>query len=276
MTAVASGHAAARLADDVEASAFIDLYAAAPAPLRQQLGLQVHPLPGATALLAPGLPTPMFNRVIGFGMGHPATAERLRVAQCLYRDAGVANWWLHWNPWASPPGFTASLHAAGFTSPSRRSWAKVLRGAEPAPPVASDLAVAPVPRDRVDEVCACIAQAFGMPAFMADWLAALDGRPRWRLVAARDGDRIVGGGCLYLDGAHAWLGMGSVVESHRRRGGQQALLARRIEHAIDAGCRAIVSETGEPIADEPTPSLANLLRCGFTVVASRLNLQAPR
>jgi hypothetical protein len=69
--------------------------------------------------------------------------------------------------------------------------------------------------------------------------------------------------------------MGSVAESHRRRGGQQALLARRIVDAIDAGCTAIVSETGEPIADEPNPSLANLLRCGFKVVASRLNLPGP-
>jgi len=69
--------------------------------------------------------------------------------------------------------------------------------------------------------------------------------------------------------------MGSVAESHRRRGGQQALLARRVVDASDAGCTAIVSETGEPIADEPNPPLANLLRCGFKVVASRLNLQAP-
>jgi GNAT superfamily N-acetyltransferase len=120
-----------------------------------------------------------------------------------------------------------------------------------------------------------IVAAFEMPPFMAEWLAALHGQPHWRIYAVTDGTQVVGGGCLYVSGELAWLGMGGVLASHRRRGGQGALMARRIADAIEAGALHIVTETGEPIADEPNPSLANMKRCGFVTVASRLNFAGP-
>lgn len=270
-----SAAAAARLADDAEAAAYADLYDAAPPDLRQALGLRVEWRDGITALVAPGLPTPMFNRAIGLGMAHPATQDDVGWLQRLYRDAGVGPWWLHRNPHALPDDFLARLRVAGYADARRRSWAKVLRGTAPAPAVASDLAVDEPARARWDETAACIAQVFGLPPPAAGWLAALHGRPRWRVYAAADGGHVVGGACMYVDGGVAWLGMGSVLESHRRRGGQRALMARRIADAIAAGCTAITTETGEPAAGEPNPSLANMARCGFGVVASRLNLQAP-
>ena len=51
--------------------------------------------------------------------------------------------------------------------------------------------------------------------------------------------------------------------------------AARIGAAISAGCTSIVTETGEPVHDEPNPSLANMARCGFSRVASRLNWESP-
>ena len=144
------GAPAARLADDVEAAAFADLYEAAPAALRDQLGLRVVALHGARALLAPGLPSPMFNRVIGWGLHESADLDGLAAIERLYDDAGVRTWWLHWNPWAAPAGFDARLLQRGYAQPARRSWAKVVRAATPAAPVASPLAVQPLQdADRV-------------------------------------------------------------------------------------------------------------------------------
>jgi len=51
-------------------------------------------------------------------------------------------------------------------------------------------------------------------------------------------------------------------------------MAARIRGAIEAGCTAIVTGTGEPVGDEPNPSLANMLRCGFARVGSRLNYES--
>ena len=126
--------AAAQRADAIEAAAFADLYAAAPAALQQRLRLQVRREAGATLLIAPGLPSTMFNRVIGLGNASPASAADVQALRAAYRDAGAASWWLHWTPAvAQPPDFPARLEALGFRLPARRSWAKVMRGCT-APP----------------------------------------------------------------------------------------------------------------------------------------------
>ena len=270
-----SAHDAAWIADDVEARAFADLFHAAPKALRARLGLEVRAVAGATVLIAPGFPTPLFNRAIGLGMSSRASTIHVRKIEDMYRKAGSESWWLHWNPFALPQDLSASLLASGFTPPRRRTWAKMLRGPLPARVIATTLAVEPARDDQVGALVDCIVRAFEMPEFMGHWLADLQGRPRWTLYAATDHGAVVGGGCLFLDGDSAWLGMGSVLATHRRRGGQGALISRRIADAIAHKATKLVTETGEPIADEPNPSLANMARCGFERVASRLNLVAP-
>lgn len=252
-----------------------DLYDAAPRPLADRLGVRTEVASGATALIAAGLPTAIFNRVVGLGLQDRATTSDVEYWMACYRSAGVANWWLSWSPAAEPPDFADSLLARGFFLPTRRSWAKMLRDAAPPPQASSGMQIAEADPPQIEAVARCITDAFEMPAFMATWFGALYGRPRWRMYVALDQGEVVGGACLFIDRDTAWLGMGGVIVSHRRRGGQLALMSRRIADAVAAGCRWIVTETGEPIGDEPNPSLANMRRCGFRLVASRLNFQAP-
>lgn len=275
-TAGSTSRAAATIADDAEAAAFADLYAAAPQVLRERLGLRVEKIADATLLLAPGLPDTLFNRAMGLGLRSEADASQVEAIAGAYRAAGCPRWWLHWNPHSSPAGFEQQLTAMGFTQPTRRSWAKALRGTQDAPTIATDLGVARATGAQVGDVVHAMTTVFGMPPFMVDWLGSLRERPNWRMYAVTDGPDVVGGGCLYLSGGFAWLGMGAVLPSHRRRGGQGALMALRIADAIRAGARHIVTETGEPIAGEPNPSLANMKRCGFVTVASRLNFAGPQ
>ena len=274
-TSAFSPHDAAWIADDVEARAFADLYQGAPDSLRIKLGLEVRALGGATLLIAPGFPTPLFNRAIGLGMSSRTSMMQVRKIEDIYRKAGSVGWWLHWNPFAVPQDLFDSMLEWGFTQPKRRSWAKMLRSAAPAPVIDTDLTVDKARDEQVSALVDCIVEAFEMPPFMAQWLALLHERPRWKLYAVTDHGAVVGGGCLFLDGDSAWLGMGSVLPSHRRRGGQGALMSRRIADAIAHGATKLVTETGEAIADESNSSLANMARCGFHCVASRMNLVAP-
>lgn len=270
-----SARDAARVSDDVEARAFEALYAVAPAPLAAQLGLRTERVADATLLLAPGIPDAMFNRAIGLGLREPATADAVQSIMGRFRAAGSRTWWMHWNPFGEPHGFDTTLASLGFTAPRRRSWAKMLRGPESLPQVATDLRIAPARPDQMPGVARVVAASFDMPPFMTDWLQQLQSGP-WRTYAVLDGDTVVGGGSLFLEGETAWLGVAGVAPSHRRRGGQGALMARRIADAAAAGARRIVTETGEPTeAGEPNPSLANMKRCGFETVASRLNYAAP-
>lgn len=266
---------AARLADEVEAAAFRSMFALAPAALQEGLGLRVERVAGATLLLAPRMPTTMFNRALGLGFEAPASLGMVREVADAYAQAGVRAWWLHWNPLAQPAGFGAALEAEGWRTPNRRTWAKLLRPAAEPPVVDTPLAVAPAQGEVQRQVARIAAQAFEMPPFMADWLAALQG-DAWRCFAVREGDQVVGGAWLYLEGDAGWLGVAAMAPSHRGQRGQAALIAHRIAAARDAGATWVVSETGEPTAaGEANPSLANLRRCGLETVASRLNYQPP-
>lgn len=275
MSGALSAAAAAFLADAAEVAAFADLWQAAPPAIRSSLGLQLHPVAGATQLIAAGLPVPMFNRVIGLGNERAASEADLQALQRGFQAAGSRDWWLHWNPRARPANFPERLLAHGFTVPPRRSWAKMRWQGEALPAASTSLRVALATQGQVGAVMQAIVRAFGMPPPLTDWLGALHGRKNWRLYAACESDEVVGGACLYLDGDLAWLGMGSIVEGFRRRGGQRSLMALRVRDALEAGCRHVFTETGEPIADEANPSLINMQRCGFACVASRLNFAAP-
>src|SRR4030095_5714898 len=234
---------AATIADQVEAAAYSDLFEAAPAELKTALAIRVERIAGMTLFIVPRAPVTIFNRVMGLGLEQPASEPDVEAVIAAYKQAEVRTWWLHWNPFAQPTQFPASLRALGFKEPARRAWAKVLRGTEPPPRIPTDLNIAPARQQNVDAAMAAVAHAFGMPPVMAQWLAALHGRRRWKVYVIADQDRPVGGACLFIDGDRAWLGVAAIAESHRRRGGQGAVMALRIEEAIAAGCTHIVTET---------------------------------
>jgi hypothetical protein len=265
----------ARLVDAVEAAAFTDLYAAAPAALAQSFGLRVAQIAGATLLHAPGIPLSMFNRAIGLGVHGALTEADLDATIASFRSAGYASYWIHHNPIAAPASLVAWLGAHGFIAPARRSWAKMLRGPEPIADVDVDFEIRRAFAGEEEAVAEVVCSAFGMPKPFGPWMAALVNRPRWRAYVALDAGKIVGTGFLYLDGATAWLGIGGVMPEMRGRNAHRALMALRIREASAAGCSGIVTETGEAIGDEPNPSLANMQYCGFRRVCSRLNFEAP-
>jgi hypothetical protein len=68
-----------------------------------------------------------------------------------------------------------------------------------------------------------------------------------------------------------WLGFGSTLESHRKRGGQGAMFERRIQDGLLLGCKWFVTETGEDTPEDPNPSYHNMLRTGFELAYLRPN-----
>lgn len=267
-----------RLADAIEAEAWEDQVAACPPALRDELGLRAERVGGALALALRKLPIGQFNRAIGLGVERPADEDDVDALCRWFEAAGVPGAWLHmYGPEISrPAALQGWLAARGFAPAPRPAWVKVMHAGDP-PTIRSALVVREVEPDRAGELGAAIVSGFGMPPFIAPWLAAYVGRPHWRCYGAferaEDGsDRIVGGGMLYVRGDRAWLGVGAVLPSHRRRGAQGALMSRRIADARAAGATAIATETGAPTGQEENPSLANMYRCGFVRVGLRQNV----
>jgi GNAT superfamily N-acetyltransferase len=261
--------------DTVEARAYRDMIAAAPQALARTLGLETRDVAGATLLLAPGMPTAIFNRVIGLNNRHRTRETDLDAIMDLYRMAGIRNWWVHVSPGAHASRLTGQLVARGFVAPERGSWAKVLRGTEVPAPVQTDAEVRAVRPGEGAALAETICAAFDMPITLAPWFEALVEHSRWRAVAALLDGKIVGGGFLHVQGGDAWLGVGGVRPEARRLHAHRALMTLRIQQAIEAGCTQITTETGEAIGDEPNPSLRNMQACGFTIAYSRLNFATP-
>ena len=262
----------ATLADDIEARAWVDYYDAAPPEVCRTMGIAHARVADATLLFAPGIESPLFNRAIGLGMHSPASQDDVAHVAAAFSVAGSRQWWLHVNTHAQPRDTAQALEATGWRPSS--SWVKMLRPAGTVDAGATTLRVAGSTDDDADAIADAITRGFGLPSFVAPWLRALHGRPRWRLYGAFDGATAVGGGALFVDGEQAWVGIGSMLESHRRRGGQRGVMAHRVDDATRAGARWIATETGEP-TNEVNPSLLNMQRCGFERVALRRNLQPP-
>ena len=85
------------------------------------------------------------------------------------------------------------------------------------------------------------------------WAGALEAE-RTRVFVAWAGEEPAAAGLLYLHDGYAWVGAGGTRPTFRRRGGQGAVLAARIDWAREHGARTIVTETGEQIADRPSSS----------------------
>jgi GNAT superfamily N-acetyltransferase len=261
--------------DAAEALAYRDMFAAAPAPLARALGLEARELAGATLLIAPGIPAPEFNRVLGLGNGGPVSDAQLDAVEQAYRTAGARTWWVQVSPSGHGRALIAQLTSRGFAPPKRRAWVKMSRGAQTPAAVACGAEVRSARPAEHAALAEAVCAAFGMPAAIAPWLAALAARPGWRAAAAVLDGELVGGGFVHLQGETAWLGASGVRAAARGRHVHRALMTLRIGQALEAGCALVTTETGEPVGEEPNPSLRNMQACGFGAAYSRLNYAAP-
>jgi len=255
--------------DEIEAAAWRDLIDVAPAAL----GMRSERIDGVTILLAPSLPTPLFNRAIGVGNGEPATDALIDEVIVCFTAAGVHDPWIQISAAARPRSLADWLGTRGFAPARRRAWTKVVRGREAPPMIETGFAIRELDRAHAAPLAQILCAAHGIPPALAPMVEALVGRRRWRAYGAFDGDTLIGGGMLRCDERDrtAWLGLGGTLAPYRGRGAQGALMSRRIADAIAQGCATIATETSAPQEGEKNPSLSNMERCGFRAAGERTN-----
>lgn len=254
-----------RTTDRIEAAAWRDMVGAAP----DALGLRTERVGGATLLVAPALPVPLFNRAIGFEVGDGITPARL-VAR--FERASVARFMVH--GWAESAEAEA-LEAGGMVAATPPAW---IRLAWRDPPVALPecaLAIRRVASDEAQSLASVLAEAHGMPPVLVPWIAALVGRRGWRAYGGFDGSTLVAGAMLWLGRQGAWFGLAGTLEHARGRGAQSALLRARVAAARASGARLIIAETWLPAPGLRNPSLTNLRAAGFVEIGVRRNFTMP-
>ena len=228
-------------------------------------------LGGVTVLRADAAPaSPMLNRIVGLGVNEPATEAALDEALAAIGEDVTC--YVAVAPGAGPPELTGWLSDRGLER--GWGWMSFRRGLDEIPEPATSLRLIRVGPAEAEAFGRVTATAYGLPAAAEPWAAGAY-VAGWDCWLALDGDEpVAAAGVFAADGA-CYLGFAATLPEHRGKGGQGALLARRIRHARELGCDVLVTETGERRDDLPSSSYRNILRAGFAEVAVTANWLRP-
>lgn len=252
-----------------EAEAWGDLQRSSQGDYRAMLGIHVERIGGSVVLIAPGTPLLLFNRVIGLGVTEPVTEHLVKDIISCYRQHGVQQCLIHSNPIADQMGLPNILGREGIALID--AWAKMQRASTPRIAASGSLHVQQIQPQQAELFGKVACEGFGMPAIMAEGFGAAVGRTGWFHYLAFDGTTPVGTAAMFVRDGIAWLGIASTRPAYRRRGGQLALLARRINDAAGLGCGHLIAETRQHQPEQPNSSFHNMVRAGFRLAYLRRN-----
>jgi GNAT superfamily N-acetyltransferase len=257
-----------RLVELSEARALDAWFRALPADTAEEWGVRVEAIGSSTAVRVARFPMPLLNRVVGLGIGEPATEAMVDALVELYRTANVP-FAIQVSPAARPAKLAEWLEARGIRR--GRSWAKFYRDVEPPPDIPTSLRIEQIGLEQAVAYAQTFLAGFEMPVEMEPMVTGAIGRTGWHHYLAYAGDVPVSAAALYVAGDVGCLIGAATLPDYRRRGGQGALMARRIRDAAALGCRWLVTETGEDTAENPNPSYHNMVRTGFKLAYLRPN-----
>jgi hypothetical protein len=255
----------ARIAEGAEVRAWTDMARAVTPELAESIGLKMYSVAGGAALVASKVASSLYNRAFGFGIDSPMDEATLDRTLALYRrDLPFT---IQPSPFARPETVRASLERRGLVS--RFNWIRWVRDASDPPAAATTLAIRPARRDEADTFIDLASVIFKEPPEVMPWFALTIGREGWIHYLALDGEAPVGIAALYVEDKIGWLGWGGTLTSHRGRGGQSAMIARRIADARSQGCEWVSAETADDLPEKPNPSYRNMRRAGFRLLFKR-------
>jgi hypothetical protein len=257
---------AARL-EAAEASAWADLYAAAPPEFAEAAGLGTREAGGARVLSWRASGRRYFSRVIGLGVIVPATERALEDILCGYEDAGITMFLLQLLPHCRPSHYEAWLRASGLEPFDAQD--RIFRGNEPLAALPTLPRDGPLTVERVtpataDEWAEFLQRVYGLDTDR--WLQALIDRPSWHQYAARTDGEIVGARGMHIgrDGI-AWLGMdgpvpGLMTDDHAP---DAAICAAIVADGLARGARTFIADIEAPSITMDTPAYEHFARLGF-------------
>jgi hypothetical protein len=252
-----------------EADAQADYFLCAPPEFSRLFRLEAKQIGSTWVSMIPEYDHPLYNRILGLGVGQAASEDMLDEAIAIFQQAGCRNYLAQVSPLAQPAQIPQWLTARGFKPSS--NWAKMMRGNQPAPAISTDLRVEKIGADQADAFADVVLPAFEIPPAGRPLEKGFVGQPGWHHYLTFAGEKPVAAAAMYVKGELAWLGFAGTLNKYRRRGAQGAMFARRIQDGLALGVKWFVTETGEDTPADPNPSYRNMLRSGFQLAYLRRN-----
>lgn len=256
----------AEIVETSESNVFRALMGSLPPDVATQYGIGCQDVGDGVATFFEKLPIVYFNRAIGIGVCQPATETMIDELMHVYGRRKLT-FGITVSPATQPPQFTDWLIARGFQLSF--SSAKVIRGTEPPPHVETDLRIESVTESSAAQYAHIIQVVYGMPDWSAPVFELTATLPNVYSYMAYAGDVPAAVGSLYVDNGIGALFNGATLPEYRRRGGQGAIMARRIQDGIALGCQWLTTETGEDTPEAPNSSYHNTHRTGFQLAYLR-------
>lgn len=256
----------AKIVEKSEANMFRAIMGAMPPELATEYGAACQEVGDATAVFFEKLPIVPFNKAIGLGVHQPATEAMIDELIQLYGRQKTP-FGISVSPAAQPTQLSNWLLERGLRPGF--NLAKVIRGTEPPPHIKTDLRIEPVNEANAAHYAQVAQTGFGMPGWMAPVFEFVATLPNVYSYLAYADDVPAAVGSLHVGDGIGALFNAATLPKYRRRGGQGAIMARRILDGIALGCRWFTTETGEDTPEAPNPSFHNMIRTGFQLVYSR-------
>ncbi len=248
---------------------YIDLLQAAPESLRRKFGLRHREVGHGIALNASGVPMFLLNRVFGIGILETATEKDIAELVAFYRESGVEKFGVQIAPGARPMSLSHWLIKAGFER--KDNWTKFYRSLDDVDGDENELNVRRINATAAEPFAAIVGEAFNAPESLVDLVRCVIDRDGWYHYIAYADDEPVGAAAMFVRDELAWLGWAGTRKEQRRKGAQNALIAKRLRDAKAIGCKYAITETVEDTPEKQNPSAHNVLRAGFQIVYQRAN-----
>jgi hypothetical protein len=197
--------------------------------------------------------SPNMNRVYLCGADAGMDSGSIRHLIDLFVGKGIERFFVWLSPGPDMDRVRGWLMEAGLSRPRWTGYPTLWRSIHAPLQFTTDLEVREVGADEIAVASEPLGETM-WPVF-----ARTAGRPGFFHYMAFDGTRPVAIAALCVFEDLGYLMAAATVESHRQRGAQQALIAKRLERAERTGCAMAVSETLYMLEH----SLRNLQRAGF-------------
>ncbi len=259
------------IAEEVEAAGMEALTHAVDAESVAVMGLEYATVGSGVIQSCTLIQKIMVNRVFALGLRGTFDEEAVQDAVTWFTARGIVNFAFQPSPLCADQD--RILRQQGLVE--KRGWMKVHRGREPVGPVETDLRIEEIGLEQREAFARIVSSGFGLPPILGNVSTSCLGREGWHYYMAFHDETPVATGLLFLQNDVGWLSFAATDEHYRRRGAQGGLMARRINDAIDAGCRHIVTEADRDVPDRPNPSYHNMVRLGFNPIYLRPNYCPP-